>query len=42
MIKKIRMIEKQAAIDVNGKFVQKDIKRTERKIDSQQQTFSVF
>lgn len=42
MIKKIRMIEKHAAIDANGKFVQKEPKKTERKGDSQQHTFSVF
>lgn len=42
MIKKIRMIEKHAAIDANGKFVKKQVKKTDRKGDSQQNTFSVF
>lgn len=38
----MRMIEKHAAIDVNGKFVHKEPKKTDRKADSQQHTFSVF
>jgi sulfur carrier protein ThiS len=44
MIKKIKIMEKHAAIDVNGKFVQRDEKKStkDRKADSQQHTFSVF
>jgi hypothetical protein len=42
MIKKIRMIEIHAAIEAKVKFIQKEANKTERKMDSQQHTFSVF